>query len=89
MKNYRGLTMRKNQKRNVKGGQFGNGKKSIHDTELYEMFRYLEKCKTKVINLKSDLKRDCITYYKYDEFIEDLDLYQKVLIEKDKLKELT
>ena len=65
---------------------FGNGKKSIHDTELYEMFRYLEKCKTKVINLKSDLKRDCIPYYKYDELCEKISGMQIEVMLRDGLK---
>jgi hypothetical protein len=79
----------RNQKRNIKTGKYGKGEKAIHDIEIYETFRYLEKCKKTIINLKADLKRECIPYYKYDDCVKDIERYQKLLIEKDKLKELT
>ena len=41
-----------------------------------------------VKNLKSDLKRDCIPYYKYDELVLKIEDYKKKIKEKDKLKAL-
>jgi len=79
--------MSKHTKRNTKTGKYA--KEGINDIDLYDMWRYLENVKIKVANLKNDLQRDCIPYYKYDEFIEDVNLYQNVLKEKDRLKELS
>ena len=76
-----------NTRRNTKTGKYA--KEGINDIDLYDMWRYLENVKIKVANLKNDLQRDCIPYYKYDEFIEDVNLNQDVLKEKDRLKELS
>lgn len=80
--------MSKHTKRNTKTGKYDKTS-GITDIDFYDSYKYLTNIQNSVKNLKSDLKRDCIPYYKYDELVLKIEDYKNKIKEKDKLKALT
>ena len=78
--------MSKHTKRNTKTGKYD--KSGITDVDLYDSYKYLNNIQNSVKGLKSDLLRDCIPYYKYDELVKLIEGYKNQIKEKDKLKQL-
>jgi len=79
--------MSKHTKRSTKTGKYS--KEGINDIDLYDNYKQLSIIQGTVIMLKSDLKRDCIPYYKYDKLVKLIEGYKEQIKEKDKLKELS
>tara|TARA_Y100000004_G_scaffold114348_1_gene128436 strand:- start:230 stop:475 length:246 start_codon:yes stop_codon:yes gene_type:complete len=80
------MTKSKHTKRNTKTGKYD--KTGITDIDLYDCYKYLNNIENSVKNLKSDLKRDCIPYYKYDELVLTIQDYKLQIKKKDELKSL-
>lgn len=80
------MTKSKHTKRNTKTGKYD--KTGITDIDLYDCYKYLNNIENSVKNLKSDLKRDCIPYYKYDELVLTVQDYKLQIKKKDELKSL-
>jgi len=80
--------MSKHTKRNTKTGKYDKAK-GITDIDFYDSYKYLNNIQNSIKGLKSDLKRDCIPYYKYDELVLKIEDYKNKIKEKDKLKSLT
>jgi hypothetical protein len=81
------MTKTKHTKRNTKTGKYA--KTGITDIDLYDCYKYLTNVENSVKTLKSDLKRDCIPYYKYDELVLTIQDYKLQIKKKDELKSLT
>jgi len=79
--------MSKHTKRNTKTGKYD--KTGITNIDFYDSYKYLNNIQNSVNGLKSDLKRECIPYYKYDELVLKIEDYKNKIKEKDKLKSLT
>ena len=77
--------MSKHTKRNTKTGKYDKSK-GITDIDFYDTYRYLNNIQNSVKNLKSDLKRDCIPFYKYDELCERISGMQIKIKLKDTTK---
>jgi hypothetical protein len=81
------MTKSKHTKRNTKTGKYD--KTGITDIDLYDSYKYLTNIQNSVKGLKSDLKRDCIPYYKYDELVLVIEDYKQQIKKKDELKQLS
>tara|TARA_R100000654_G_scaffold62723_1_gene89847 strand:- start:155 stop:385 length:231 start_codon:yes stop_codon:yes gene_type:complete len=62
------------------------GGKDIRDPDYYEHWADLHRITQAIKGLKSDLKRDCIPYYKYDELCEQISGMQIKIKLKDTTK---